>query len=604
MSRLRALALVGLLVLSTASVAVGPATASPGVVIVSTETSPDRPTPGDSVTITTTVTNPEGGSDAYSLRQVEIRETTADNSTLYNASGRSSQIDVGETVSRDLAVDVDESGEQTYVVHIQLLSNGQVRNLERTVTVTASQPDPALSLSATPVGPSGDTTFQLNVSNPRTDPIRSLSVDVGSERVTFDDHRRLVSQLDSGSTVTLRYPASNVSAGEKSVTADVEYTTASGQFVETTETLTTTVDRIENPGNVTLSAVEVRNVGGELRVSGQADNVGGTAVSSVSIAAADERDSLGDVQSRTFLGSIEGGESSEFGLAVDAPETSEPTTIPVRVRYLLDGQEVSRTLSVVYEPGSNGDVSLSGVDIVTRNGESTVVGRANNVGDTNVSSLRIAVDDDQFSLGDAQSRTFVGNLAPSASGTFELAVSLPGDGEAATIPLEVQYRVDGQSVTRSLSVEHSPGSSGEIDLTGLRIEQAGDRLTIRGSTSNLGTTNASAVVVSVGDGETVAPAQSESSYFVGQIQQSDFKSFQVDARLTADTNETISIPIELTYRVDGQRITQTITVPFTPVMQAAGEQPRGTPTPGAPVALVGGGLLLALVGGFAYRRYR
>jgi|GEM_PF-1495611 len=602
MRNVRALALIGLVVLSAASVAVGPAAGAPGVVTISTETTPDQPAPGENVTITTTITNPEGGSESYSVRNVELRATEADDSELYDEDGTDSSIGVGETVTRELAAEVETSGEQTYVLHIQLLSNGQVRNLERTVTVTAGQPDPALSLSAEPLGPSGDTTLRLNVSNPRPDTIRSLTVDLAGDSVSFDEDRRIVPQLASGSVATLRYPVSNVDTGTGSVTAQVEYTTADGEFVSTTETLTTTVDRVKNPGNVTLSAVEVRNVGGELRVSGQANNVGGTAVSSVSVAAADEADSLGPVQSRTFVGELGASDSREFSLAVATPESSTETTIPVDVEYLIDGERVSRTLSVTYEPGSNGDVSLSGVEIVTRSGETSIVGRANNVGDTNVSSLQISVADGAYSLGDAQSRTFVGSLAPSGSGAFDLAVGLPEDGQSATIPVEVRYRVDGQTVSRSIAVEHQPGSSGDIDLTGLRIEQTGDRLTIRGSTSNLGTANASAVVVSVGDGEAVAPAQSESSYFVGSIDESDFKSFQVDAQLTADTNETISIPVEVRYRVDGQRVTQTIPVSYTPTTQApAGQPQRGS---GTPVALLGGGLLAALVGGFAYRRYR
>lgn len=603
MNRARPLLLVGVMLVSVVSLAGAPtATATPGVVTISTETTPDRPAPGENVTISTTITNPDGGDDAYSVRRVEIRETEADNSTLYNVSDQDSSIDVGEAVTRDLSVAVDETGEQTFVVHVQLLSNGQVRNFERTVTVTAGQADPALSLSAQPVGPSGDTAFALNVSNPRTDEIRGLTISLDSDEVDFDEDRRVVSQLDPGSEASLPFTASEISAGQKTVTAAVEYTTASGEFVTTTEQLSTTVDRVQNPGSVTLSAVEVRNVGGELRISGQADNVGRTTVSSVSIAAAEESDSLGDVQSRTFLGTIGASESSTFGLTVAAPESEAATTIPVDVSYVVDGERVTQTLSVDYEPGSDGDVSLSGVDVATANGETRIVGQANNVGDTNVSALRIAVTDDSYSLGDAQSRTFVGNLAPSTTGAFELAVSLPEDSESATIPLEVQYRVDGQTVTRSLSVEHDPAANGDIELTGVRIEQAGDRLTIRGSTSNLGTTNASSVVVSIADGAAVSPAQSESSYFVGQISQSDFKSFQVDARLTTETNETVSIPVEVSYRVDGQRVTETITVPYTPSTHAAAEQPQRNS--GVPFALLGGVVVVLLVGGLAYRRYR
>jgi len=602
MSRGRSLALVALLLCSAAAVAVGPASGN-GIVTVSTETAPERPAPGENVTITTTITNPEGGSDTYSVGRIEIRETDADDSKLYNYSDDLTAVDVGETVTRDLSAAVEESGEHTFVVHMQLLSGGQVWNIERTVTVTAGRADPALSLSGQPVGPSGETAFTLNVSNPRSDAIRSLSIDLASDSVTFDEDRRIVSQLGAGQTTTLQFPVSNVDPGTKTVTADVEYTTADGRFVSTTTELGASVDRIENPGNVTLSGVEVRNVGSELRINGQVDNVGGTSVSSVSVAAADEADSLGEVQSRTFIGAIDASGSTAFDLAVATPSESGATTIPVAVSYRVDGERVSRTLSVAYEPGSNGDVSLSGVDVVTRNGESQITGRANNVGDTNVSSLRIAVPADAYSLGEAQSRTFVGNLAPSASQHFDVAVSLPDDAGPVSIPVAVSYRVDGERVSQTTSVTYDAGSDRLLELTGVRVETDDNGVTVRGSVSNLGTANASAVVVSAGQNDAVSPANARTTYFVGPLDQSDFKSFRIDARLADNTTGTVSIPVEVSYRSNGQRVTQTIDVTHTLSSgQATAETAQRNSS--APIVPIIGVVLVVIVGALGYYRYR
>jgi cobalamin biosynthesis Mg chelatase CobN len=153
-----------------------------------------------------------------------------------------------------------------------------------------------------------------------------------------------------------------------------------------------------------------------------------------------------------------------------------------------------------------------------------------------------------------------------------------------------------------MTVAHEPSSDSDIEITGVRVEQAGGRLTIRGSTSNVGTTNASSLVVTVADGARVGPAESESSYFVGAVQQSDFKSFQVDARLTAESNQTISIPLDVRYQVDGHQVAETITVSYTPRTTTQASQSQRDSS--VPVALVGGVALLVLVGGFAYRRYR
>ena len=496
MSRGRSLALVALLLCSAAAVAVGPASGN-GIVTVSTETAPERPAPGENVTITTTITNPEGGSDTYSVGRIEIRETDADDSKLYNYSDDLTAVDVGETVTRDLSAAVEESGEHTFVVHMQLLSGGQVWNIERTVTVTAGRADPALSLSGQPVGPSGETAFTLNVSNPRSDAIRSLSIDLASDSVTFDEDRRIVSQLGAGQTTTLQFPVSNVDPGTKTVTADVEYTTADGRFVSTTTELGASVDRIENPGNVTLSGVEVRNVGSELRINGQVDNVGGTSVSSVSVAAADEADSLGEVQSRTFIGAIDASGSTAFDLAVATPSESGATTIPVAVSYRVDGERVSQTTSVTYDAGSD----------------------------------RL------------------------------------------------------------------------LELTGVRVETDDNGVTVRGSVSNLGTANASAVVVSAGQNDAVSPANARTTYFVGPLDQSDFKSFRIDARLADNTTGTVSIPVEVSYRSNGQRVTQTIDVTHTLSSgQATAETAQRNSS--APIVPIIGVVLVVIVGALGYYRYR
>ncbi|QGA81858.1 hypothetical protein [Halomicrobium sp. LC1Hm] len=498
MKRLRSLSLVALLVVGTVALAVGPVTgASAGVVSISTTTTPDQPAPGDTVTISTTISNPAAASDNYQLRSVEVRETTADNSTLYNSTDESSTIEPGESTTRDLGVDIEERGEQQFVLHVQVLSGGDVINFERNVTVTAGETDPALSLSGGAVGADGDATFDLSVSNARTGPIRAVTVDLSSTDLQLDEDRRVVSQLDAGAERTLQFSASDVEPGEKTVEAAVSYTTDDGEFKSVTRELTTTADRAENPGEVSLSSVEVSGANGELKVSGQ----------------------------------------------------------------------------------------------------------ANNGGETNVSGVTVAVEDGKYSLGEAQSSAFVGSLDASSSNGFELDATVPEGASTAAIPLTVNYRLDGREISRTVTVREDFSGSGNITLTGVRTEQVGSQLTVRGSASNLGTSNASAVKVSVGQNELIQPAQSQSSYFVGNVPQSDFKSFQVDARLTGDTNETVAVPVEVSYRVNGQRITKTTTVPYTPrATGAAAEQPQRDSS--MPVVLIGGIVLVVVAGGLAYRRYR
>jgi hypothetical protein len=57
----------------------------------------------------------------------------------------------------------------------------------------------------------------------------------------------------------------------------------------------------------------------------------------------------------------------------------------------------------------------------------------------------------------------------------------------------------------------------------------------------------------------VTPAAPSREYFVGTVPKSDFVSFDVYARTTANVS---SIPLEVSYLVDGQRYTRTVRVPY------------------------------------------
>jgi len=604
MSRVRSLLLIATVLFSTAAVAIGPvAGGSASVVTIETTTIPERPAPGESVTISTTIANPKAGTESYSLRKISVQESAQDNSTVYDRSNLDAAISAGQSVTRDLSVDIDESGTQTFVLHIQLLAEGDVINLERTVTVTAGQADPALSLSAAPVGPSGETTFDLRVSNARTTAIRALTVDLESEDISFSEDRRIVSQLGSGSEATLRYPATNVTGGERSVTAHVEYTTSDGEYESTTQELTTTVDRVENPGEVSLSGVEVTNTGDKLTVSGTLNNAGETAVSSVQIAAAGNA-SLGDAQSSAFAGALEPDASKAFELAAVVPASDQETTIPLDIQYRVDGKRTTTTQTVAYNPRTDSDIALTDVEIQQVGERLTIRGSASNLGQSAAASVLVSIADSE-AVTPAQSGAshFVGSLERSGTTPFEVTARLTEDSDrAVTVPLTVQYQVDGERVTRTVDIEHEPSADSDIEATGIRVEQTGNRLTVRGSASNVGTTNASSLVVSVADGTDVAPAESESRYFVGSVAQSDFKSFQVDARLTAQTNQTVELPLDVRYRVDGQQVTERITVSYTPSATTVASDSQHTSS--FPVALVGGGVLLVIAAGFAYRRYR
>jgi len=103
-----------------------------------------------------------------------------------------------------------------------------------------------------------------------------------------------------------------------------------------------------------------------------------------------------------------------------------------------------------------------------------------------------------------------------------------------------------------------------ITRTGVRVERRSETLIVRSSASNPGRTNATGTTVTVGTAEHVAPGNAQSNFFVGDVEVGEFRSFEVHARLTGDTNETVESPLEFEYGVDGERVTREATVRFDP----------------------------------------
>jgi len=217
----------------------------------------------------------------------------------------------------------------------------------------------------------------------------------------------------------------------------------------------------------------------------------------------------------------------------------------------------------------------------------------------------VTVDFESEDLTLAEERRVVSSLETGQSANVSVPATdvEPGtktiDAHVSYVTAEGESRTVTRTLTTTVDDEQRPA---QISLTGIRASQQGDELVIRGSASNVGSTNTSGVLVSVADGDGVGPAQNQASYFVGAVDASDYSSFEVHATLATDGNETISVPLDVAYDVDGERLTRTVAVEYTPentTAQAAQEQSSGVP-----VVPAIAGLALLLVGGVVVRRYR
>lgn len=237
-------------------------------------------------------------------------------------------------------------------------------------------------------------------------------------------------------------------------------------------------------------------------------------------------------------------------------------------------------------PGSPGNVTVSvsnGLDVPVRNVDLRL--RADEV--TLDDPRRVAPS---IAAGEERTFTFVASGPTAGPETFEAHLSyVPGNGSS-------------RDLTRTLDARfRAPTSPGAVNLTGLEVVREDDRLTVRGTASNVGNTDVSSVLIEVGDRGPVRPGRSNADYFVGRVPASDYASFEVQARLT-DNVSAATVPLEVSYLVDGVRRERTVQVAYeAPDTDADSESSGGGfPLSGAPLALAGGVGVLA-IGGVGWR---
>jgi hypothetical protein len=207
-----------------------------------------------------------------------------------------------------------------------------------------------------------------------------------------------------------------------------------------------------------------------------------------------------------------------------------------------------------------------------------------------------------------------GSLAAgeSATATLDLsAVRAP-----ATVTLDATYRAGVRAGETNATFRHTPAVA-DVRLTDLDVFRDGDaegRVTVSGNVANLGDADLTGVVVAGVATDDVRPVYPHRDYFVGSLGGSDFAPFE----LTAAVNESAAaVPVQVTYRVDGERVERTVRVPLSDDEEADGplaasfgggpvrDGPVGTVaggTTGALFALVAGVLAVGLLGAGALRR--
>ena len=198
-------------------------------------------------------------------------------------------------------------------------------------------------------------------------------------------------------------------------------------------------------------------------------------------------------------------------------------------------------------------------------------------------------------------QTIIGSVEPGSTERVRLNASLSADRADVTVTAEYDTGANQRSVQSTTTLQTVPGS---ITLTGLDVVDQGGHLQITGSTSNVGTTSARSVIVRVVPTESIEPAAPNRDFFVGEVPSSDFSSFDLTARVTGNAS---SVPVEVSYLVDGDQRTQTFQVALDDGVTSQPQQAEsGGGGPGAGFLAIVGVIVTAMlaVAGVLVRRYR
>ena len=321
-----------------------------GLVFVETSVEPAQPTPDGNFTVGVGVDVDAESGESFVVRDVDVLNGTSPDDEQFNGLDPDERIYPGENRTYDVSVGLDEVGPRTLYVRLRLASStGDWTTVTRPVAVDVRQPHPQVGLRTEPTIPGSSTNVTLDVSNGLDAPVRSVEVDLRPERTAIDDPRRVVPSVASGATRSFEFTATGETSGPERIVADVAYT-YNGTRYAFTRTLRTRFTAPENPGNVSLTGIEVTENGDRLRVRGTASNVGGTAVSSVVVSALDgEGTSPAQSNADYFVGRVPASDLSSFSVAATL-ETNETVTVPLRVQYVVDGVRHEYTRTVTYTP--------------------------------------------------------------------------------------------------------------------------------------------------------------------------------------------------------------------------------------------------------------
>ncbi|WP_251341469.1 hypothetical protein [Haloplanus halophilus] len=433
---LAVLALVVALTTSAVTLGAGVASADSQLVVQSATVDPSSPRVGEDVTITATITNFESSEDAARINQVSLRSGTR---TLTTAKDLGS-LGPGGTLELPLTTDFDTPGRKSLTLYVYGQSeSGSVFNVQYPVSVSVNERDSDVQLSLeTPSEPSTESRVNVTVANGAPSNISNLQLTLSGPNATVDDDSRVNASLPSGRERIVEYDVTFDGPGRHPLTATLEYRDPDGDRQTVTASRTFDVD----PPRVDAELdAEVVRENGTARIDASLTNFGNVPLEDVRLRA--EAD--GETVARKLVADV----TTESTREVSISESSLPAgPVTLRAVYEANGQRHETATAVDFTPTTDGNITLTGIEVIPTGGSIRLAGSASNTGETAVTGAVVSVVGTERVTPVSPAKSyFVGNVPAGEFTSFELTARLAGN-RTDTVPVRISYIADGEQHSR------------------------------------------------------------------------------------------------------------------------------------------------------------
>lgn len=418
------------------------------VAIANVTKSPEKPNPGETFLVETTVVNGQSAPGAFEITDVYVRQAgrARDIARVEDVGA----VQPGSSLTVPLPTSIEDPG--TYDLRVTVVGelNDTRTRLSYPLLVSVRESGPQLLVETNETVVGAETAARVTVVNTGETQVSSVRLTVGGENVTVDSPTRILTSLAAGEQRTIEVPVTPT-ATKASLQTDLSYTTDGGD--ERTVQSTTALSPTPLDRDIALDA-RLLGEGADPPIAVTVRNFGNAPLEDVTVSVLVD----GTVVTRRTAPDVPPDAEREVRVNV----TDVPTG-PVEVRVVSEtaGTQAHASTTVAYR-SNPGSVEVTGVDYEVEDGTVFVSGTVANVGLTDVNSVVIRIVPAQ---GVEPVRPypdyFVGTVPASDFATFDLSAAV--DENVDTVPIEVRYLVRGEWAveTSNVSVAGQPAPASE-----------------------------------------------------------------------------------------------------------------------------------------------